>query len=141
MAWHWSEISQQRLVTCHPVLQQVLHTALDISPFDLRVLEGHRNEDRQNELFRAGHSQLTWPHSKHNAQPSLAVDVIPLPLDWSNRFAFHVLCGVMFSAANLIKIHAKGWRLRSGQDWNGNWRNADQTFHDAPHFELVKLQD
>ncbi len=139
--WTWSQASQTELESCHPALQQVLHQALLLSPFDLRILEGHRDENTQTALFRAGRSQLRWPHSKHNSMPSRAVDIIPLPLDWANTFAFHVMCGVMYAAAARIDLTAQGWRLRTGQDWNGNWRNTDQSFHDAPHFELIALED
>ena len=138
MNWAWSDHSKEVLKSCHPLLQAVMTRALVLSPFDLRLLEGHRDQETQNRLYFEGRSKLRWPHSKHNEFPSLAVDVIPLPVDWENMFHFHVMAGVIFAAAIEEGISAQGWQLRTGQDWDGDWSNKDQRFHDAPHFELVK---
>lgn len=137
--WTWSETSDKRLTTCNPLLQGVCNMALQISPFDLIILCGHRTEAEQDAAYREGRSELQWPASCHNDMPSSAVDVAPYPLDWQNAMQFHVLAGVMFSAASITGLAGKGHKLRWGGDWNGNWSNRDQTFHDLPHFELRSL--
>lgn len=51
--------------------------------YDLTILWGHRGKEDQNEAFAKGTSEKQWPHSKHNTLPSLAVDMVPYPVDWS----------------------------------------------------------
>ena len=45
---------------------------------------------------------------------------------------FYLLAGFMFQAASQLDI-----KLRWGMDWDMDWDRSDQTFFDAPHFELV----
>jgi hypothetical protein len=83
-------------------------------------------------LFRQGKSKLRAGQSKHNSDPSRAVDVAPYPIDWNNMHRFYLLAGFMFQAASQLDI-----KLRWGMDWDMDWIHTDQTFFDAPHFELV----
>ena len=131
--------SEARLRTCHDVLQAVCRQALKISPFDLTILEGHRDEEAQNAYFADGKSKLKWPESKHNSSPSLAVDIAPYPVRWENTFKFYVLGGLMFAAAEQVNLKQHGFQLRWGGDWDGDWTNRDQRFYDLPHFELKRL--
>jgi peptidoglycan L-alanyl-D-glutamate endopeptidase CwlK len=99
---------------------------------DCSILEGHRGERRQNILFHEGKSKIKWPDGEHNKLPSGAIDAVPYPIDWDDiermrAFAFFVK-GV---AAGL------GYNVRLGADWNGNFTNKDQTFHDLPHMEFA----
>lgn len=124
----FSTASRKRLDTCHPDLIQVCE--LVIPNYDFTVLEGYRSSSRQNELFRQGKSKLKGGQSKHNNQPSLAVDIAPYPIDWKNIERFYLLAGFMFQAASQL-----GVELRWGMDWDMDWDHSDQTFFDAPHFE------
>ena len=121
--------SREKLDTCHDSLVAVCE--LVIETYDFTVLEGHRSGNRQEELFRAGKSKLRAGQSKHNHDPSLAVDVAPYPIDWNDPKRFYLLAGMMFQAAADLNI-----RLRWGGDWDGDWQHTDQSFHDLPHFEL-----
>ena len=72
--------SKLRLLSCDYRLQNVLKEV--IKYVDCSVLEGHRGEKRQNELFIEGKTKVKYPNGRHNAKPSRAVDVVPaLPVD------------------------------------------------------------
>jgi peptidoglycan L-alanyl-D-glutamate endopeptidase CwlK len=128
----FSDASKEKLDSCHYLLGQVCE--LVIVNYDFTVLEGHRSNERQEELFRQGKSKLTAGKSKHNAYPSLAVDLAPYPIDWNDTRRWFLLAGFMFQAASTIDV-----TLRWGMDWNSNWdfSKGEQTFWDAPHFELI----
>ncbi len=118
----FSAKSLERLATCHPDLQRVAHEA--IKTLDFTVLCGHRTQAEQEHCCILGTSKLHWPDSKHNALPSLAMDLAPWPLHWEDEASFERL-------ATTIKIEAEalGIKIR----WGGDW----QKFPDRPHYELV----
>ncbi|MCQ2410617.1 MAG: hypothetical protein MJ053_03780, partial [Elusimicrobiaceae bacterium] len=78
----FSRASQLKLASCHADLQTVCREL--IKQYDFTVLEGYRDEQTQNKAFAQGTSRLCYPHSAHNKQPSLAVDIAPYPLDWDD---------------------------------------------------------
>jgi len=123
--------SRARLDTCHIDLIQVCE--LVIPNYDFTVLEGFRSNARQDELFRQGKSKLQAGESKHNSDPSMAVDIAPWPIDWEDHRRFYLLAGFMFQAASQL-----GVKLRFGGDWNSNWNLDDQSFFDLVHFELLE---
>ena len=122
--------STRELNTLHPDLKEVLNEA--IKYFDFSVLEGHRNEDRQNLMLREGKSQLAYPKGKHNKVPSEAVDLAPYPIDWNNANRFYFLCGFILGIAK-----QKGIELRYGGDWDGDFELTDNNFDDIGHLELL----
>jgi hypothetical protein len=126
----FSKNSQKRLDTCDVRLQRVMKEV--VKTFDCSVIEGHRSRDRQNQLFDAGKSQLKWPDSRHNSKPSVAVDVVPYPIDWKDRDRFHYFAGFVMATALSMGI-----KLRWGGDWDGDWETRDNSFDDLPHFELA----
>lgn len=112
----------------------------------LRVLEGLRTTSRQAELVAKGFSKTM--NSKHLT--GRAVDLAPEGYVWPRPpppepatreqldgwmvewGTWHAFGGfVMGTAAKL------GIPLRWGLDWNGNWNFKEETFRDAPHFELI----
>ena len=129
--------SLDRLGTVHPDLQKVLNEA--IHHFDFTVIYGIRTKEEQFELFKIGRSfeNGQWivtgktvtnldgknKLSKHNHSPSLAVDVAPWPIDWSDIKRFKEMAKVIKKAADDCKIKIV---------WGGDWK----TFKDFPHFEL-----
>jgi len=138
----FSQRSGGRLATCDPRLQAVFNRVVEI--VDCTVVEGHRSEARQNEMFDTGKSQLRWPESKHNSEPSLAVDVIAYPIDWKDRERATLFAGYVMGVANEIaRAEANGgdpaWRLRWGGDWNSDWQVKDNHFDDLVHFEIVEM--
>lgn len=127
----YSNRSLERLETCHPDLQKVFKEV--IKKYDCTILEGHRSNERQDELFRQGKSKVKAGGSKHNHSPSLAVDAAPCPIDWSDYKRFYHFVGYVKGVADQLGIN-----LRCGADWDGDNSFKDQTFHDLPHFEIKK---
>ena len=126
----FSERSLRRLSTCDVKLQSLFKEV--IKHVDCSILEGHRDERRQEQLFEEGKTKVHYPFGRHNSKPSRAVDVTPYPVDWSDRerqtlFAWFVL-GV---AARM------GINIRWGGDWDKDWKVRDNKFDDFPHFELI----
>jgi len=122
--------SKKQLSTCNKKLQEVFNEV--IKTVDCSVLEGHRGENRQNALYKEGKTKVKFPKGRHNHNPSLAVDVVPYPIDWDDRERFHLFAGFVLGVANQMGIP-----IRWGGDWNQNWEVDDNQFDDFPHFELV----
>lgn len=135
MPLYFGKRSKNSLASAHPDLTIVMTQALNFEVMDFCVIEGHRNEERQNWLFEMNKSKLRWPHSKHNRPISEAVDIAPWvngAISWYAPY-FHVLSGVILAAAKL-----RGVKIR----WGGNWDMdleplTDQKFRDLGHFEVV----
>jgi len=128
-----SNYSQNNLNECHPDLQRLIREVA--KHINIRVIKGHRGKEEQNEAFQDGTSHIEWPNGMHNKKPSLAVDVVPYPIDWNTPEGikrFYYLAG--FILATGIQL---GIKVRLGADWNGNHRFYDQTLHDLPHVELI----
>lgn len=124
----FSQHSLSNLSTCHGDLQRLMHEAIKV--VDFRVTEGHRGREAQERAYEAGSSKARWGQSFHNAMPSLAVDVVPWPVDWHDLGRFRFLAGVVLGIASQMRIEV---------GWGGHWR----TFKDMPHFELLgyRLED
>ena len=126
MSFALSKTSIARLRTCDERLQHILAVAILVTDIDFTVVQGHRGEEEQNHYYDTGKSQLRWPESKHNKEPSLGVDVCPYvdgKLDWYNIKNFEYL-------ANLFKEIAE--RQDVDLIWGGDWPN----FKDRPHFQI-----
>lgn len=126
----FSSKSKNNLATCHEDLQKLFNEV--IKNYDCSILQGWRSNEEQEELFKAGRSKLRAKQSKHNYHPSLAVDVIPYPVDWENKERFYHFAGYVKGVADTMGI-----KIRWGGDWNNNNSFDDQTFDDLPHFELI----
>jgi len=126
----FSEKSLANLATCDPLLQRVFHEV--VLNFDCTVLEGHRDEARQNKMVDEGKSQVRWPDGKHNTEPSLAVDVCPYPVVWDDRERQTLFAGYVLATAK-----AMGIDLRWGGDWDLDTEVRDNSFDDLVHFEIV----
>lgn len=131
---NFSKRSISKLDTCHPDLIQLMVEV--VRTIDITVLEGHRGEERQNALKAEGKSQLSWPRSKHNQSPSLAVDIAPyiegsgISWDWDH---YHPLAEHV--KATWARLEAEG-KLSGDYDlsWGGDWKS----FRDGPHWEISR---
>lgn len=124
--------SLQELSTCDDRLQKLFKEV--IKNFDCSIICGQRGQKEQDEAFRTGKSKLKFPNSKHNGSPSLAVDVVPCvngKIDWNNTKLFHYFAGYVMGVASQMGIN-----LRWGGDFNRDKNLSNDTFLDAPHFEL-----
>ena len=127
---HFGPRSIENLSECHPSLQRLFKEV--IKHYDCAVICGHRGKEEQDRAFFEGKSKLTFPMSKHNKVPSLAVDVVPYPVDWRDRDRFYYFAGLVKGIASSMGI-----KIRWGGDWDSDNNFKDQSFHDLPHFELV----
>lgn len=125
-----SKASLEKLAQCHPDLRKLV--AEVIKHYDVTVICGYRGEADQEEACRTGHSKVHFPNSKHNQMPSLAVDIIPFPVDWNDRHRFYYLAGIVKACAGQLGI-----RVRWGGDFNQDSNFKNDSFVDLPHYELV----
>jgi|TARA_R100000750_G_C2307301_1_gene81111 hypothetical protein len=121
--------SRSRLSTCDSRLQNLFNEI--IKYFDCSILEGHRGEKEQNEAYAKGNSKLRYPDGKHNKIPSIAVDVVPYPIDWKDRERMTYFAGFVMGIASQMDL-----KIRWGGDWNMNTELKDNNFDDLPHFEI-----
>lgn len=131
----FGETSAKRLSSCHPDLQELFMEV--VQEFDCTILCGHRTEAEQDKAVHDGHSKVEFPNSKHNGEPSMAVDVAPWnpsapQVRWNDTAGFYYFAGyVKRTAENL------GVKIRWGGDWDRDNDTQDQSFMDLPHFELI----
>ncbi len=126
----YGKTSKARLATCHPEIQRLCNSL--IKDYDVTILCGHRGKEAQNKAFNEGRSTITYPNGKHNAQPSLAVDMGLYPINWEDSGRWYMFVGIVKERARQLGIE-----IRCGGDWDGDCKTDDQKFHDLPHFEIV----
>jgi peptidoglycan LD-endopeptidase CwlK len=126
----FSEKSLSKLATCDVRLQRVFEAV--VREFDCTILEGHRDQERQDRMVEEGKSQVRWPDGKHNTVPSMAVDVTPYPISWDDRERQTLFAGYVLATAKAL-----GVVLRWGGDWDRDTEVRDNRFDDLVHFELV----
>jgi len=135
---HYSEISKERLHTCHQDLQRIFaHVIID---FDTTIVCGHRDKEAQDKAYAEGKSKLKYPQSKHNSNPSWAVDAAPYikgHVRWSREQLLFFAGYVKGTADQLYRIGTISHRLRLGADFSGDNDVTDEKFRDEPHFELI----
>jgi len=132
----FGKISKQRLATCDQRLINLFEEV--VKEYDCTIICGHRTKAKQNKAFHDGFSTLQFPQSKHNLNPSIAVDVAPYFLQkphirWNDTKSFILFAGYVKGIAT-----SQGLKIRWGGDWDNDWDVTDQTFNDLPHFELIE---
>jgi len=126
----FSKISEERLNTCHPLLQTLMREV--VKNYDCTILCGHRNKEDQDKAFEGGFSKVKFPNSRHNQMPSLACDVLPFPIEWSDSRKHYHFAGYVQATADRLGI-----KIRWGGDFNQDGNLKNDRFLDIPHFELV----
>lgn len=121
-AFQLDAASLTRLETAHPKLRTLVE-ALAATGFAFRVLDSQRGRAAQEEAFRRGNSKARFGQSPHNYTPAIALDLVPLPVDWNNLRPFKDM-------GAKLKLLATARRIPIS--WGGDWR----TFKDYPHVEL-----
>jgi len=130
MGYKFSPSSLKKLSECDSKLQDLFNEVLKTT--DCIIVCGHRNQEDQDRAFQKGFSKVEFPNSKHNSLPSMAVDVMPYPLDWNARDRMVEFSKVVFEYANHLGI-----KVRWGGDFNGDGNLKNDPFVDMPHWELV----
>ena len=135
MTFHFSDKSLHEIHTCDVNLQEMIATALKLTPLDFTVLQGYRSLEEQRRLFSEGKTKIDGVTnlSNHNHTPSRAIDIAPYPIDWQDMERFRFLGGFILGIAG-----SRGLRIRWGGDWDGDGSFKDQSFDDLPHFELAE---
>lgn len=134
----FSQESFSKLSTCHSDLQALFYEV--IKYYDCTILQGYRNQEEQEKAFEDGRTQLHWPHSKHNHNPAMAVDVTPYPVDFDNNNLAMWFGGYVLGIAQKLKDEGK---MTHSVRWGGSWHgfgklNNGNAFNDLVHFELVE---
>lgn len=109
-----SDSSIKNLENVHPDLIALVTAVSNLMP--LRVLCGYRDQVDQNQAVATGHSTKPWPTSKHNASPSLAVDLCIEPYNPDDALQILYMNAFVMGFGT-----ARGLKLRSGADWNGKF--------------------
>ena len=114
MMFKFGRTSKSHLITCHQDLQEVAMEVIE--HWNCSVLEGHREEEKQEEYFEQGLSEVQWPDSKHNKSPSEAIHLAPwYPIEkipWEDRERFRAFGGFVMGVAAQMGIALRwGGRL------------------------------
>lgn len=133
MGYRYGRRSTERLQSCDPDLILLFNEALadPTCPSDITILEGHRGEERQNQMVAEGKSQLRWPKSRHNTFPSMAVDAAPYvggAISWSWPHYYPLADHIK---ATWARLKAEG-KVHGELEWGGDW----SSFKDGPHWQI-----
>jgi hypothetical protein len=131
----WGPKSLAVRETLDPRLQRWVDRVLQ-EVCDISLLYGYRGEAEQNELFDNNLSKLRFPDSKHNRQPSQAVDLQPYPRPLHDSKLWGAL-GYIAGRGEAI-AEDMGITLRWGGDWDRDGDLTDQNFDDLFHWEIVE---
>ena len=152
----FSQKSMSQLASCTRDLQTIF---MEVVKFlDISIIEGHRTAERQHHHWEKGrklkheganyqerdswviikntdvvtHKDGYQQKSRHQQQPSVAVDVVPYPSMWKDENKLIELSGVVkFVQAMLIADGKITTTLDNGGDlWNG---------FDRPHYQLKDI--
>ncbi len=120
--------SMGNLSQCHPKLVKIAYRVIE--RYDHSIITGHRGDAEQTKKFVEGYSMVEWPNSRHNKQPSAALDAIPYPKGYgaSDRefveLAAHYMKAAKEEGVELI--------------WGGFFLDKNgKLFFDAGHFHLA----
>lgn len=115
-----SKKSRSKLQGVHPVLCQIMETALDRCAVDFSIIEGVRSPERQAELVAANKSWVTV--SKHQPDPEtglgMAVDVMAL-VDNKGSWEWPHYEKINEAVQEAAKIH------NARVTWGGSWGVKD----------------
>lgn len=132
----YSKRSKELLSQCDNDLQVIFNEV--VKYFDNSIICGHRGRQEQDSAFYHGYSKVLYPGSKHNKQPSKAVDSVPYPIKWNDTNRMRYYAGFVVGIADMLKSQGKiSHSIRWGGDWDMDTETNDQRFNDLPHFELT----
>ena len=132
----FSNASLRKLETCEADLQTLFKTV--IKHRDCTIVSGMRTPEEQNKLYRQGRETpgniVTYKDgydrkSKHNYNPSKAVDAIPYPVDWTDIEGMKEFGSFVLGVAKMLKEYGA---IEHDIKWGGDWTS----FKDYPHYEI-----
>ncbi|MEE9223065.1 MAG: hypothetical protein V3V40_06370 [Nitrosomonadaceae bacterium] len=124
----YGQSSRKNINSCHDNLQIILFE-LARDGWNITVVDGYRDEERQTEVYNSGSSGAEWPDSDHNVSPSNAVDIAPyipgVGIPWENcDNLWIILAGAFMSKAQELNIEV---------EWGGLYKGLK----DLGHFSLI----
>ncbi|MFA5695933.1 MAG: M15 family peptidase [Bacilli bacterium] len=128
---YFSKNSLDKLHTCDTRLQKLFMEV--IKERDCIIICGHRGKEDQEDAYNRGVSKVHYPNSKHNSEPSMAVDVAPYYSDsphihWNDIDDFIAFSNIVKDCANRLEIDII---------WGGDFPKIYNTkFTDYPHYEI-----
>nr|BDD44673.1 peptidase [Legionellales bacterium] len=130
----FSRRSLDKLETCDKRLQDICNRV--IKELDISIISGMRGAVEQDTLYEQGFSKVRFPGSKHNSDPSQAVDVMlwnkeKPHIRWNDREQMALVAGYMMMTASTMDI-----KLRWGGDWDGDKISKNENFFDGGHFQI-----
>lgn len=144
----WGKRSKEVFDTLDPRLQGLANTVLQI--IDVSLVEGERTDEYQFGLFKRGRKEVngSWviinknavvtykdgyeKKSTHQTSPSIAFDMVPAGVGYSDKNAAIYMAGIIWGVAYMMGI-----KIRWGGDWDRDTDMTDQSFMDYWHWELV----
>ncbi len=150
--YSYSKRSLDNLGQCHIDLQTLFNEV--IKYFDCSIVYGHRTPEEQKELYAQGrtkagsivtHKDGINNLSKHNYNPSLAIDAVPWHpqkphIRWNEIESLYYFAGyVLATAQQLYECGKITSMIRAGADWNRNNNVNDETFIYIVHFEIIEF--
>lgn len=131
--------SLEELKHAHPELQRLILAAVS-EGLPIQILDSRRGKKEQEEAFKRGTSKVHFGDSAHNWDPSVALDIVPDPLSWSDLSGFkrnYEVIGFWNPATNkghgLAKTLKIPIRCLADPNMDGNTRDG----WDWPHYELT----
>ena len=127
--------SRGKLNSVHQDLYEIAQLVMSWQVYDFTIVWGHRGRAEQEQAFLAGNSKKRFPDSKHNKDPSTALDFAPWVnggIPWNDTHAFAVIGGMFIAAGAEL-----GTPIIYGGDWDMDGLTTDQTLMDWGHVELA----
>lgn len=130
--------SARKLLSCHKDLQVLFREVVKV--VDCTVIYGHRSIEEQQALYAQGRTKPGRivtncdginKKSKHNDFPSLAVDVIPYPIDWNDEQRIIEFGNYVMKVAD--RLYREG-AITHRIEWGGLW----EKFKDLPHYQIYE---
>jgi peptidoglycan L-alanyl-D-glutamate endopeptidase CwlK len=132
----YSNKSLDRLKKCHQDLQTTFNYV--VKYWDNTIITGPRGEAEQNKKFKKGLSKVKYPNSKHNSEPSMAVDAAPYPSLYSSKENMIAFGGFVLGVHTMLKSYGLVEHdMRWGSDWDMDDNLDNNNFNDPGHFELI----
>lgn len=112
---------EDRLIQGHPEIVRFFNFFKEKTP-DLHCSWVYRDKEMQDEAYASGKSRAHFPNSKHNLEPSQAVDIFQIDEDGK----------AVFSKEFCESIHNEAIENGFNVRWGGDFKSLG----DYGHFEL-----
>ena len=123
----FSKKSLEVLAGCHDDLWRLFIEV--VKTRDCSIICGYRPKEEQQAAYDAGNSNAKPGQSPHNADPAMAVDVMPYPIDWKDEAG-------IYEFRNFVDVTAK--RMNIELHPLIKFRNKKgQLIIDLPHYQLA----